>query len=246
MVTLTASTKVLAAGEALASITDGMTVGVGGWVQRRKPLTLVRHLVRGPAAELTVVTMGGDDADVLCESGKVRKLVCGVAPGPMARQYAVRRLERLSRFVDEIEIVEEWVLRWALYGGSLGVARMRPLPDPVCDGLARTVPALRLDAALIRMDRSDARGNVQLLTGDLYLDDLLLAACSVGRRIVECDRLIQTEQLLEAGGQPTMRISRDLVDTVVEAAPTATRPAPHWAPPALAAVPSRTLWRGDL
>ena len=38
------------------------------------------------------------------------------------------------------------------------------------------MPALELDAALIHMNRADARGNGQFLGPDPYFDDLLLPA----------------------------------------------------------------------
>jgi acyl CoA:acetate/3-ketoacid CoA transferase alpha subunit len=33
-------------GEAVAQISDGMTVGIGGWGSRRKPMALVRAIAR--------------------------------------------------------------------------------------------------------------------------------------------------------------------------------------------------------
>ena len=38
--------KRMSAAEAVARIEDGMTVGIGGWGPRRKPMALVRELLR--------------------------------------------------------------------------------------------------------------------------------------------------------------------------------------------------------
>ena len=42
--------------EAIGEVRDGMTIGIGGWGARRKPMALVRALLRSPAKDLTVVS----------------------------------------------------------------------------------------------------------------------------------------------------------------------------------------------
>jgi glutaconate CoA-transferase, subunit A len=79
------------------------------------------------------------------------------------------------------------------------------------------VPALRLDAAFVHMNRSDARGNAQYLGPDLYFDDLFLSACEPGHRYVSCERVIATEELLTEGTFHTLRVNRSMVDGVIEA-----------------------------
>jgi glutaconate CoA-transferase, subunit A len=44
-------------------------------VPRRKPMALVRELLRSPVKDLTVVSYGGADVGMLCAAGKVKKLV---------------------------------------------------------------------------------------------------------------------------------------------------------------------------
>ncbi len=63
--------------EAVAELKDGMTLGIGGWGSRRKPMALVAALARSPLRDLTVVSYGGPDVGVLCAMGKIRKLVFG-------------------------------------------------------------------------------------------------------------------------------------------------------------------------
>ena len=67
--------KQMSAAEAVANIKDGMTVGIGGWGPRRKPMALVRELLRSPVKDLTVVAYGGADVGMLCAAGKVKKLI---------------------------------------------------------------------------------------------------------------------------------------------------------------------------
>ena len=61
----------MSAAEAVAQVKDGMTVGIGGWGPRRKPMALVRELLRSPAKDLTVVAYGGADVGMLCAAGEV-------------------------------------------------------------------------------------------------------------------------------------------------------------------------------
>ena len=59
--------------DAVASIESGMTIGIGGWGSRRKPMAFVRALLRTDVRDLTVVTYGGPDIGLLCAAGKVNR-----------------------------------------------------------------------------------------------------------------------------------------------------------------------------
>src|SRR5580658_1930459 len=61
--------------EVVASLRDGMTIGIGGWGSRRKPMSLVRAIGRSDLTDLTVVSYGGPDVGLLCATGRVRKVV---------------------------------------------------------------------------------------------------------------------------------------------------------------------------
>ena len=63
--------------EVVAELRDGMTIGIGGWGSRRKPMSLVRAILRSPLKDLTIVSYGGPDVGLLCAAGKVKKLVYG-------------------------------------------------------------------------------------------------------------------------------------------------------------------------
>ena len=63
--------------DVVAELRDGMTIGIGGWGSRRKPMSLVRAILRSPLRDLTVVSYGGPDVGMLCAAGKVRKVVYG-------------------------------------------------------------------------------------------------------------------------------------------------------------------------
>ncbi len=63
--------------EAVSSIESGMTIGIGGWGSRRKPMAFVRALLRTDATDLTVVSYGGPDLGLLCSAGKVKRVYYG-------------------------------------------------------------------------------------------------------------------------------------------------------------------------
>ena len=63
--------------EAVSSIESGMTIGIGGWGSRRKPMALVRALLRTDVTDLTVVTYGGPDLGLLCSADKVKRVYYG-------------------------------------------------------------------------------------------------------------------------------------------------------------------------
>ena len=59
----------------VAELKDSMTIGIGGWGPRRKPMALIREILRSDLRDLTVVAYGGADVGMLCAAGRVRKLV---------------------------------------------------------------------------------------------------------------------------------------------------------------------------
>src|SRR5436190_19625119 len=61
--------------EVAAELRDGMTVGVGGWGSRRKPMSLIRAIARSSVTGLTLVSYGGPDVGLLCRAGKVKRVV---------------------------------------------------------------------------------------------------------------------------------------------------------------------------
>ncbi|MGW4248613.1 cholesterol ring-cleaving hydrolase subunit IpdA, partial [Nocardia sp. NPDC004722] len=63
--------------EVVGELSSGMTIGIGGWGSRRKPMAFVRAILRSDIKDLTVVTYGGPDLGLLCSAGKVRKAYYG-------------------------------------------------------------------------------------------------------------------------------------------------------------------------
>lgn len=215
----------------VAELRDGMTLGIGGWGSRRKPMALVREILRSPVKDLTVVSYGGPDVGLLCAAGKVRKLVYGfVSLDSIPLDPHFRR----ARETGAIEAVEfdEGMFQLGLYAASIrlpflptraglgsDVLRLNPqlrtVRSPYDDGEELVaMPALPLDLAIVHQNRADARGNAQYLGPDLYFDDLFLGAAK--RRFVSCEEIVETRDFAKFGSLHTLRIHRGLVDGVVE------------------------------
>src|ERR1700757_4016033 len=61
--------------EIVAELRDGMTIGIGGWGSRRKPMALVRAILRSDLKDLSLVAYGGADVGLLCAAGKVKRVM---------------------------------------------------------------------------------------------------------------------------------------------------------------------------
>jgi glutaconate CoA-transferase subunit A len=215
---------------------DGMTVGIGGWGSRRKPMSLVRAIARSDLHDLTVVSYGGPDVGLLCATGKVKKVVYAFCSlDSIALEPHFRRAREAGE-VSTLELDEGMFLlglqaaAWRVpflptrVGiGSDVVARqdeIRTVTSPYPNELGETeelvaAPALRLDVALIHMHRGDARGNGQYLNVDLYMDDLFAMAGK--QTFMSVERVVPTEELASNGPVQSMKISRLMTHGVVEA-----------------------------
>ncbi len=69
--------KRLSLDDLVGELRSGMTIGIGGWGSRRKPMAAVRAILRSDLTDLTVVSYGGPDVGLLCAAGKVAKVVFG-------------------------------------------------------------------------------------------------------------------------------------------------------------------------
>lgn len=57
--------KTMTADDVVSRLSSGMTIGIGGWGSRRKPMALVRALLRSEVTDLTVISYGGPDVGLL-------------------------------------------------------------------------------------------------------------------------------------------------------------------------------------
>lgn len=77
--------KVMTPEEVVGQLRSGMTLGIGGWGSRRKPMALVRALLRSEITDLTVISYGGPDVGLLAAAGRIRRLVAPSPPSTRSR-----------------------------------------------------------------------------------------------------------------------------------------------------------------
>src|SRR5258706_13697947 len=73
------SAKLLEEEEVVSRLESGMTIGIGGWGSRRKPMSIVRAILRSDITDLTIVSYAGPDLGLLCAAGKVKRAVYAFA-----------------------------------------------------------------------------------------------------------------------------------------------------------------------
>jgi acyl CoA:acetate/3-ketoacid CoA transferase alpha subunit len=217
--------------DVIAEVRDGMTVGIGGWGSRRKPMALVRALCRSPVKDLRLVSYGGPDVGLLCRAGKVREVVYAFVSLDSIPLEPHFRNARQSGAVTAMELDEGMFLlglqaaAWRVpflptrVGLGSDVMRLNPglrtVRSPYADGEDLVaMPALPLDVALIHMHRGDQGGTGQFLNVDPYFDDLMCMAAT--RRFMSVERIVDTEDFLKAGPVQSIRINRLMTDGVVE------------------------------
>jgi glutaconate CoA-transferase subunit A len=223
--------------EAVAELRDGMTVGIGGWASRRKPMSIVREILRSPVKDLTVVSYGGPDIGLLCAAGKVRKAVYGFVSLDTIPLDPHFRVARQDGSVEAMELDEgmlmlglqaaAWRVPFLPTRAGLGSDILEVMPEirtvrspyPGPDGAEGedlvAMPALELDVSFVHMNRADRAGNGQFLGPDLYMDDWFVLAAA--KTFLSCERIIPTDEFAQHGSFHTQRISRLHVDGVIEA-----------------------------
>lgn len=204
--------KQMSAAEVVAQLNDGMTIGIGGWGPRRKPMALVREILRSDLKDLTLVAYGGADVGMLCAAGKVKKVVFAFVSLDFIPLEPYFRQARQSGAIEVMEIDEGMMLlglraaAWGLpfiptqVGLGTDIVTVNPgikvIESPYDDKEWVAMPALRLDASLIHVDRADNRGVCQIAGPDHYMDDWFARAAD--KTFVSCDELVDTGYFADA------------------------------------------------
>ncbi|RXS86367.1 CoA transferase subunit A [Streptomyces sp. TM32] len=220
--------KTMTPEDVVSRLRSGMTLGIGGWGARRKPMALVRALLRSDITDLTVLSYGGPDVGLLAAAGRIRTLVAAFVTLdsiPLEPHFRAAR----QRGAFELREIDEAMFLWGLTAAAhrlpflpvragLGSDVMRVNPglrtvtSPYEDGETFVAaPALRMDAALVHLNRADRRGNGQYLGPDPYFDDLFCAAAE--EAYVSCERLVDD---FGTALPQTLLVQRHTVTGVVE------------------------------
>src|SRR3954466_9803609 len=221
----------MTADEVVSRLRSGMTLGIGGWGSPRKPMALVRALLRSDIRDLTLVSYGGPDVGMLAAARRIRELVAAFVTLdsiPLEPHYRAARESGAFALMEIDEAMFLWGLKAAANrlpflpvraGLGSDVMRVNPglrtVTSPYEDGETFVaVPALRLDAALVHVNRADRQGNGQYLGPDPYFDDLFCEAADAA--YVSCERIVDTAELTKEAAPQTPLLKRSSVTGVVE------------------------------
>jgi len=218
--------------DVIDKLESGMTIGIGGWGSRRKPMSLVRAILRSDLTDLTLVSYGGADIGMLCAAGKVSRVVFGfVTLDSVALEPNFRRARESGAVA--VSEYDEGMLQWGLYAAGIKLPylptraglgssvmdvnpRLQTVGDPYGSGEEFVaMPAIPLDAALVHVNRADRHGNGQVLGPDPYFDDVFALAAE--KTYLSCERVVPTDELTKESPSSTLILRRLQVDGVVEA-----------------------------
>jgi glutaconate CoA-transferase subunit A len=219
--------------EVVASLDDGITLGIGGWGPRRKPMALVRAILRSDLKDLTLVSWGGADVGLLLRAGKVKRLVyafVSLDSVPLEPNFQKARQEGT---IPEVVELDEGMFQTGLraaaqrlpflpmragLGSDVLVNQpwIKTVTSPYDDAEQLVaVPALNLDIALVHLNRADPHGNATYLGPDPYFDDLF--AMAADRCYVSVEQVVDTAGLTVDTPVQRVLLNRMMVAGVVEA-----------------------------
>lgn len=223
--------KQLTAAQAVAQLEDGMTIGFGGWGPRRKPMAIVREILRSDVKDLTVVAYGGPEVGMLAAAGKVRKLIFGFATLDAIPLEPYFRKARQAGTLDVMEL-DEGLFQWGLKAAAMRVPflparaglatdvlthnpELKTIRSPYSDGEELlAMPALNLDVAFVHVNRADRLGNTLVTGHDVYFDQYVARAA--GRCFVSAETVEEKLELTKATARFNT-FERSLVTGVIEA-----------------------------
>ncbi|AMO55478.1 CoA-transferase [Endozoicomonas montiporae] len=199
--------KRMTTADMVGELRDGMTIGIGGWGPRRKPMALVREILRSDLKDLTIVAYGGADVGMLCAAGKVKKVVFAFVSLDFIPLEPYFRQARQKGEIEVMEIDEGMMLlglRAAAWGcpfipTQIGLGTdvikvnsdLKVIGSPYDEKEWVAMPALKLDVSLLHVDRADERGVCQIKGADHYMDDWFARAAE--KTFVTCDELVDSD-----------------------------------------------------
>jgi glutaconate CoA-transferase subunit A len=224
--------------EIVAELRSGMTLGIGGWGSRRKPMAVVRAICRSDLHDLTLVSYGGPDVGLLCATGRVSRVISGFVTldsMPLDPHWRAARQAGRVALTDYDEGMvylglqaAAWRLPFLPTRAGLGSdvladnPELRTVRSPYTDGPFAdpaepgvelvAMPALSLDAAVVHANRADTAGNAQFLGPDPFFDELFLGAAE--RRFVTAEKVVAPGGLAAEGPLSAVGVNRLMTDGV--------------------------------
>ena len=222
--------KIVSYKEVVDQLSDGMIIGIGGWGARRKPMSLIREICQSDLKDLTVVSYGGPDVGLLCAHKKIKKLIFGFVSLDMIPLEAHFRLARQNNEIDVMEL-DEGMVQWGLRAAAMNLPflptrvglgtdvltsnpELKLTKSPYADAEELVaMPALNLDVALLHVNKSDEKGNTQIIGPDPFFDELFARAAK--KTFISSEEVVSTSELGGKDGAIFNRFERSLVTGVL-------------------------------
>ncbi len=217
--------------QVIDQLEDGMTIGIGGWGSRRKPMALVRAIYRSALKDLHLVSWGGADVGLLARAGKIRKLTYAFVSLDSIPLEPNFQRARQNRTIPELVELDEGMFQTGLRAAAerlpflpmraglgsdvmLNNPHLTTVQSPYDDQQLVAVPAVPLDVALVHLNRADVHGNATYLGPDPYFDDLYAMAAE--KTFVSVEQIVDTAGLTVDTPVQRLLLSRMMVSGVVE------------------------------
>ena len=222
--------KIVSYKDVVDQLSDGMIIGIGGWGARRKPMSLIREICQSDLKDLTVVSYGGPDVGLLCAHKKIKKLIFGFVSLDMIPLEAHFRLARQNNEIDVMEL-DEGMVQWGLRAAAMNLPflptrvglgtdvltsnpELKLTKSPYADAEELVaMPALNLDDALLHVNKSDEKGNTQIIGPDPFFDELFARAAK--KTFISSEEVVSTSELGGKDGAIFNRFERSLVTGVL-------------------------------
>ena len=222
--------KILTHEAVINDLSSGMTIGIGGWGARRKPMSLIRAICQSDLKDLTLISYGGPDVGLLCAHKKVKKLIFGFVSLDMIPLEAHFRQSRQNSEIEVMEL-DEGMVQWGLRAAAMDLPflptrvglgtdvlthnpELKFVTSPYSDEENLVaMPALNLDVALLHVNKSDEKGNTQIIGPDPFFDELFARAAR--KTFISSEEVVSTQELGGKEGAIFNRFERSLVTGVV-------------------------------
>lgn len=222
--------KIVSYKDVVDQLSDGMIIGIGGWGARRKPMSLIREICQSDLKDLTVVSYGGPDVGLLCAHKKIKKLIFGFVSLDMIPLETHFRLARQNNEIDVMEL-DEGMVQWGLRAAAMNLPflptrvglgtdvltsnpELKLTKSPYADAEELVaMPALNLDVALLHVNKSDEKGNTQIIGPDPFFDELFARAAK--KTFISSEEVVSTSELGGKDGAIFNRFERSLVTGVL-------------------------------
>ena len=221
--------KTMSIAEIAAQVESGMTLAIGGWGGRRKPMAVIRELLKTDVRDLTVLAYGGPEVGMLAASGKLKKLVFGFVSMDSVPLEGHYRIARQSGAIEVMEVDEGmfqmglkaaaqrmpfWPTRVGFGSDVLTTnPEIKTITSPYEDGEEFVaMPALKPDIAICHVNQVDLKGNSRISGPDPFFDEWFCRAAD--RAYLTAEGVVETDAFNDPMIALQMPIERNLVHGV--------------------------------